>query len=136
MVVVVIIGLLVSLALPAFKRVQERSHASRMANDFRQFAAAFQQYALENGTWPAGTTVTGALPAGMAGCLPAAYAQPSALGGGYTWSGPTARLRLVNVTNATCDPILTRVDALIDDGKLTTGDFTSMVSGGYHWQLR
>ena len=42
MVVVVVIGLLAVLASAAIKRVQERSLASRMANDFKQVAAAFQ----------------------------------------------------------------------------------------------
>ena len=53
MVVVVIIGLLAAIALPAFRIVRERSLASRLANDFRQSAAAFQTYTLEYGTWPA-----------------------------------------------------------------------------------
>ena len=90
----------------------------------------------ERGTWPAATTTAGTIPAKMGPYLPAAFAQGSALGGGYTWSGTSARLRLINISNATYDPILTRVDTILDDGKLTTGDFTSMVSGGYHWQLR
>jgi prepilin-type N-terminal cleavage/methylation domain-containing protein len=135
MVVVVVIGLLAALASAAIKRVQERSLASRMANDFKQVAAAFQSYNLEHGAWPAATTTAGAVPAGMAGYLPAAFAQGSALGGGYTWSGSSARLRLINVTNATTDRIVKRADAILDDGNLATGDFTSMTSGGYHWQL-
>jgi type II secretory pathway pseudopilin PulG len=52
MVVVVIIRLLAAVALPAFQRVRERSLASRLANDFRQFEAAFQRYTLEHGDWP------------------------------------------------------------------------------------
>jgi prepilin-type N-terminal cleavage/methylation domain-containing protein len=135
MVVVVVIGLLAALAIAAFTRLKERSLASRMANDFRQYAAAFQRYALENGGWPAATTTAGAIPTNMGPYLPASFAQGSALGGGYTWSGPSARLRLINVSNVTCDPIVLRVDALLDDGNLSTGDFTSMTSGGYHWQL-
>lgn len=135
MVVVVIIGILAALGMAAFARMKERSLASRMANDFRQIASAFQQYIQERGTWPAATTNAGDIPTNMGPYLPTAFAQGSAVGGGYTWSGPTARLRLINISNATYDPILTRVDAILDDGKLTTGDFTSMVSGGYHWQL-
>jgi prepilin-type N-terminal cleavage/methylation domain-containing protein len=135
MVVVVVIGVLAALASAAITRVKERSLASRIANDFKQIGAAFQQYVQENGTWPAATTTAGTIPTNMGPYLPAAFTQGSALGGGYTWSGTSARLRLINVTNATTDPILARVDAILDDGNLATGDFTSMTSGGYHWQL-
>ncbi len=133
MVVVVIIGLLAAMAMASFKRAQERSLASRMANDFRQYAAAFQQYNLSTGAWPAATTVAGDIPPNMAGFLPTTYPQTSPMGGGYIWSGATARLRLIN-TQAT-DAIMQRVDALLDDGNLSSGDFSKMVSGGYHWQL-
>jgi prepilin-type N-terminal cleavage/methylation domain-containing protein len=36
MIVVVIIGLLAAIAIPAFQKVRLRSQASRMANDFKQ----------------------------------------------------------------------------------------------------
>ena len=133
MVVVVLIDVLAALAIAAFKRVQERSLASRMANDFRQYAAAFQQYAFDNGAWPAATTTTGTLPTGMANYLPSTYSQSPPLGGGYTWSGSTARIRLLN-SQAT-DVVMQRVDTILDDGNLSSGDFAKMTSGGYHWQL-
>lgn len=110
MVVVVIIGLLAAMAMAAFKRAQERSLASRMANDFRRYAAAFQQYNLSTGTWPAATTVAGDIPANMSGFLPATYSQASAMGGGYTWSGTTARLRLTNTQATDTDHAARRCD--------------------------
>ena len=47
MIVVVIIGLLAAMAIPAFQRVRENSIASRMDNDARQLASAAQQIFLE-----------------------------------------------------------------------------------------
>ncbi|MCC5808410.1 MAG: prepilin-type N-terminal cleavage/methylation domain-containing protein [Opitutales bacterium] len=47
MIVVVIIGLLAAMAIPAFQKVRENSIASRMDNDARQIASAAQQYFLE-----------------------------------------------------------------------------------------
>ncbi len=47
MIVVVIIGLLAAMAIPAFKKVREDSKASAIKNDARQIAAAAQQYMLE-----------------------------------------------------------------------------------------
>lgn len=133
MVVVVIIGLLAAIAIPAFQRVRERSMASRYANDFRQFASVFHTYSLENGVWPAATTTPGEIPANMATMLPAAWAQTSPMGGGYTWSGSSGRIRLLN-TSAT-DAVMQKVDVMLDDGSLSTGDFSKMTSGGYHYQL-
>jgi type IV pilus assembly protein PilA len=49
MIVVVIIGLLAAMAIPAFQKVRENSVAKAMENDARQIAAAAQQYFLENG---------------------------------------------------------------------------------------
>jgi type IV pilus assembly protein PilA len=64
MIVVVIIGLLAAMAIPAFQKVRESSRASAMDNDARQLASAAQQYMLENNTTSAGITynaTTGAI---------------------------------------------------------------------------
>jgi prepilin-type N-terminal cleavage/methylation domain-containing protein len=120
MIVVAIIGILAALGIPALQRAQERSLASRLANDFHQFEAAFHRYALEIGQWPAAGGA-GAVPAGMAGFLPAAFTAPSPVGGNYQWSGPSHSVALVN-SQAT-DAVMRRVDVLLDDGNLATGDF-------------
>jgi type IV pilus assembly protein PilA len=49
MIVVVIIGLLAAMAIPAFQKVRDNSVGKAMENDARQLAAAAQQYFLENG---------------------------------------------------------------------------------------
>ncbi len=48
MIVVVIIGLLAAMAIPAFQQVRTNSIGSRMDNDARQIGSAAQQYMLEN----------------------------------------------------------------------------------------
>ncbi len=133
MIAVVIIGLLAAMAVPAFNRVRQRSLANRMANDLRQYADAYQRYALENGTWPPVGGV-GAAPAGMEDYLPAAYGTSTPFGGGYTWSGASARLRLADSTAT--DAVMVQVDAVIDDGDLGTGDFQKNSGGSYELQLR
>ena|SRR3569833_1945990 len=55
MIVVVIIGLLAAMAIPAFQKVRESSIQKAMQNDARQIASAAQQYILEN---PGQTNVT------------------------------------------------------------------------------
>ena len=48
MIVVVIIGLLAALAIPAFQLVRQRTLNSRMDNDMRLLGGAAQQYFMEN----------------------------------------------------------------------------------------
>ncbi len=49
MIVVVIIGLLAAMAIPAFKKVRENSIGKTAINDARQLGGAAQQYFMENG---------------------------------------------------------------------------------------
>jgi type IV pilus assembly protein PilA len=48
MIVVVIIGLLAAMAIPAFQKVRRASIKSTMANDGRQLSSGANQYFLEN----------------------------------------------------------------------------------------
>ncbi len=49
MIVVVIIGLLASMAIPAFQKVRQSSQDKAVLNNARQLSAASDQYYLENG---------------------------------------------------------------------------------------
>ena len=49
MIVVVIIGLLAAMAIPAFQKVRHASQQKAILNNLRQLNAAAQQYYLENG---------------------------------------------------------------------------------------
>lgn len=55
MIVVVIIGLLAAMAIPAFQKVRASSQEKAIINNLRQLSGAAQQYFLENGvdtaTW-------------------------------------------------------------------------------------
>ena len=57
MIVVVIIGLLAAMAVPAFTKVRQSSQDKAIINNLRQIVSAADQYYLENGV----TTVTTAL---------------------------------------------------------------------------
>ena len=48
MIVVAIIALLASIAVPGFLRARKRSQASRIINDLRLIDSAIDQYAIEN----------------------------------------------------------------------------------------
>lgn len=49
MIVVVIIGLLAAMAIPAFQKVRASSQDKAVVNNLRQLSAAADQYFLENG---------------------------------------------------------------------------------------
>jgi len=52
MIVVVIIGLLAAIAVPAFKRVMMSSQNARLASDLRTFASMMESCILETGESP------------------------------------------------------------------------------------
>jgi len=56
MIVVVIIGLLAAMAIPAFQKVRQSSQDKAVMNNMRQLGAAADQYFLENGTSTVGIT--------------------------------------------------------------------------------
>ena len=133
MIVVVIIGLLAAIAIPAFQRVRMKSQAARLTNDFRQYESAFQRYATENGGWPP-AGAAGAIPTGMTGYLPDSFTYPSPFGGSYQWSGPSSYVVLRGSTAT--DPIMTLDDQALDDGDLTTGEFQNIAGVGYGYHAR
>lgn len=57
MIVVVIIGLLAAMAIPAFNKVRQNSITKGVVNDARQLATAAQQYFLETGNNSVALTV-------------------------------------------------------------------------------
>ena len=125
MIVVVIIGLLAALAIPAFQRVQRASQNSRIVNDFRVFSQAFETYATQNGAWPANVG-PGVVPPGMAGTFKTdVWQSPTAVGGIWNWDQNIAGFTAgISISGFTCnDAQLMEIDAKIDDGDLTTGNF-------------
>lgn len=50
MIVVVIIGLLAAIAIPAFQKVRSQSRAKTITMNLRQISSSGQQYILEEGT--------------------------------------------------------------------------------------
>lgn len=128
MIVVVIVGLLAALAVPAFLRVRHASQNSRTTNDFRIFSQAFEIYNTQYGVWPSnvGPGVVPTLPVPMAGDFRAeVWQSPTAIGGRWNWdNGNFGVTASVSISNFTCDDAqLAEIDAKLDDGNLSTGNF-------------
>ncbi|WP_221032226.1 type II secretion system protein [Actomonas aquatica] len=124
MIVVVIIGLLAALAIPAFSRVKQKARINTFINDLRIGKDAFETYSLEVGAWP---------PDGISGIPPemseymnlTRWAGTSSLGGNWDWDldqfGYRAGLSILSPN--VDDIVMTEVDKAIDDGDLTGGSF-------------
>ncbi len=129
MVVVVIIGLLAALAIPAFQRVQRASQNARIVNDFRVFAQAFDIYNSQNGGWPANAGA-GAVPTGMTSTFKEdVWKAPSTvIGGRWNWDKNRSEFVAgISISGATCsDEQLQEIDAKLDDGNLSTGNFQKL----------
>jgi type II secretory pathway pseudopilin PulG len=134
MVVVLIISLLVTIAVPGIARVKRRAKTAVLVGDFRTFAGAFDSYAQEFGTWPP-ETAAGVMPAGMAGRLnETAWLRVTPMGGKYNWENDQlhfgVRYRAAIAISATIDaplPLdvvqLTDLETAIDDGNFFSGQF-------------
>lgn len=135
MIVVTIIGLLATLAIPALTRVRQAAKNNRFVSDLRTFAQAFETYAMENGSWPANAG-SGVVPAGMSGAIGAAWVAQNSLGGRWNWDrnflGSIAAIATTSVTSS--DAEMARIDAKIDDGDLGAGMFQK-VSGRFVYLL-
>jgi type IV pilus assembly protein PilA len=134
MIVVVIIGLLAALAIPAFKKVRNTAIEKTIVNDARQIGSAVSQHLTEN----AATSVTAdfliganrfiaALSAGnmlVAGNSTTNPATQAALTGITLSSDETAAASVFSITNANYDPALSG-NALITTVAATKGSYTA-----------
>ncbi len=134
MIVVVIIGLLAAMALPAFKSSRIRSAATRTANDMKKVGDAFTAMIFEDSGMPSGIYNQGGdgtVPAGFATTnLPQIiYSRPlgaaSVISFDLRQSLAAANEGVVVLTmvGAALDPdVMQKIDQILDDGVLTTGD--------------
>lgn len=136
MIVVMIIGVLAAIAIPAMRHLQRSSQNRRFVSDLRVFSGAFETHVLASGGWPADGT-PGVIPAGMSTELPiTAWQATSSIGGQWDWDyqqfGFTAGISIYQPTATRAQ--LQQIDAMIDDGDLTTGNFRQRANG-FIWIL-
>lgn len=123
MVVVTIIGLLCAIALPAFKKLRERSANTLLSNELRVASGALNYYVFEKGTWP--PDGAGGWPSELTGYLPPPdrWNQPTPIGGTWSWAlnvdNNLASLRITNHLAPASQ--VAKFDKMIDDGDPATG---------------
>ncbi len=139
MIVVVIIGILASLGLPAFQQVRMGSQNARLYQDFRVFAAAADTYMLEFGADPFtdgdfGDPGAATLSAQMQEYIKLTdFTTTPPIGGQYLFSTNSGAFFGVGVTNYTVDDNqITLMDEKQDDGSLSTGNLRKVGSTDYY----
>ncbi len=140
MIVVLIIGLIAAVAVPAFAKARLKTQLTRVVNDLQTFGEAFDMYASFNGQYPVDTHNT--LPPGMEDFIKLKHWDSDALGGHYNWEGPSwgeggsypyAGIALFETTAPTA--VLEALDTQLDDGDLSTGWFRQTPNGRYTYIL-
>ncbi|WP_269541483.1 type II secretion system protein [Cerasicoccus fimbriatus] len=125
MTVIVIIGLLAIMGMPAFQKARITAQNTRLANDLRVFAGAFDNYSAEHGAWPP-DYAAGVVPTEMQGYLdPSEFTIRTVVGGRYDWNYNNGTYQAgIAITGSHMDEEqATEVDEMLDDGNLSTGKF-------------
>jgi prepilin-type N-terminal cleavage/methylation domain-containing protein len=125
MIVVVIIGMLAMLAIPAFRKSRLRSKYASFASEARVFAEASQVYTLETGRFPSDTS-SGALPDFSDYIRDGTWLRPTPIGG--VWdvehNGMAGIALMVGVDGHDLSGTeLADLDDFIDNGDLDSGKY-------------
>lgn len=131
MVVVAIIGLLAAIAVPNYLRANQTSQINLYASDVRTACDAFTEYCADNAGYPP-DTLPSAMPRGMDDYLRKfPWTTTTPIGGQWDWDnaqfGVKAGVSVYQPTVSTEQ--LQKLDAIIDDGDLSTGNFRARSAG-------
>ncbi len=129
LIVVAIIGVLASIALPAYQDYIVRARLSEMVLQLDNMADRIRLFQQETGTYPPDTHIVS--PAQVP--MPDYWFAETQLGGNYNWEDPDrysySGISLVDTTSP--EHYIRLFDRIIDDGNLTTGLFRETSGGRY-----
>ncbi|MEO0511104.1 MAG: type II secretion system protein [Verrucomicrobiota bacterium] len=135
MVVVVIIGLLATLAVPAIQRAREQSQNSRFANDMRVLVGQLETYITEVGTYPEDST-SGVIPSGFSPYIHAnQWNDGPSIGGVWDVERDSYGVTLaigVHQFTVTNEQIV-KFDQKYDNGNVSTGDYRMLDGDRYYF---
>ena len=125
MVVVATIGILALLGVPSVRLAKDRTEATATANDLRVFTEAVEFYSTAEGAYP-NTMVYTAMPPEISSYLPLVWKD-----GTYSWfyikSDDFTYVYVYNLGFSAEQSV--RLDDIIDDGNIATGDVRIALNG-------
>lgn len=136
MIVVAIIGLLASLAIPSMRRAGSETRSARFAREIRNAGHAFVRFSFDHGEYPS-DKMPGQMADGMNAYLSGFHwGEDTVIGGQWDWDYEVFGIHAgVSVNSPKWgDEQMQKVDEKIDDGNLGTGQFRKR-SGGYIYIL-
>ncbi|MCU0688607.1 MAG: type II secretion system GspH family protein [Phycisphaerales bacterium] len=140
--VIVVLAILAAVAVPRYFDYSQRARISTAAGSLRALAHAFTSYRRDQGDWPP-TAAAGvrSIPIPMRPYIdPDVYTRPTPLGGVWWYErtgavGPSVHIRrddtLAPPLEATA--VFQQVDAIVDDGTITTGRFRQFSTSVWVW---
>ena len=131
MIVTSIVGLLASLAIPSMRGAGIKTRSARFAREIQNAGHAFAQYSFEHGEYPADKTPA-QMAAGMAEYLNGfPWSEDTVIGGQWDWDYEVFGIHAgVSVHSPDLnDEQMQKIDTIIDDGNLGSGQFRKRSSG-------
>jgi prepilin-type N-terminal cleavage/methylation domain-containing protein len=126
MMVVALIGLVATIAVPTFARSRRLAQNSATVNALRVAAAAFEQAEISSGAYPP-ETMPSVIPKGMSESLSRMnWTGPTPVGGQWDWDYMQFSNKVgvsIYFGNNSQNERMAEIDAAIDDGNLDTGLF-------------
>lgn len=138
LIVVVILGILAAIVVPAFTSASDEARRSTFAQDLRVFADAAEYYQSREGT-PIPDGSSGQMPAEWDGYVDEqAFEAGTSVGGvwdtEYNDNGVTSAVGVhFNGSGMTRDDaFMLQIDSIADDGDLSTGTFRKLANDRYY----
>lgn len=142
MIVIAIIGILASIAVPNYIRYRKKAQVAEIASNLKNFEMGFTAYAIDDGYYPDDCHIdTG--PYGLPNATVEnyistdAWANPTPLGGRYNWEGwDTYGYVGISIFEPTAPQKDFRfLDKMLDDGDLSEGKFRITPNGRYTYLI-
>jgi prepilin-type N-terminal cleavage/methylation domain-containing protein len=135
MIVVVIIGLLISMAIPAFEKIRMNSQNARLANDLRVLSGSMEIFALELGEYPEDSN-SGAIPEGFEEYVNSeTWNKGPSIGG--DWDVEKSSFGILSAVGVhrfhVSDEQLLKFDERYDDGNFDSGLYRKLASDRFYY---
>jgi len=140
MIAVAIIGIIATMAIPAFVKARTKSSQTAFINDLRIFSDAADYYALDTGNYFE-DSATGVLPTGLSDFIDNhTWTRRTPIGGQWDSefldTGITSGLGVHFLADPNPgDSFMTQIDREYDDGNLASGSFRKIAGDRYYYVM-